>query len=87
MLTLLCERHPPNSEITPVSLRSKSYLKKSMLFYPVEYTFVKLNPYMKFSKITYPNHIDVQYFNRNRKRLEAIIDYSFLTENQSLVEG
>lgn len=85
-LTLLCERHPPNSEIIPVSLRSKSYLKKSMLFYPVEYVLVKLNPYMKFSEITYPNNIDIQYFNRNRKKLEAIIDYSVLTENQGLVE-
>lgn len=76
-LTLLCQNfQQANPCLSPISLRSMSFISTSTNFFPSECSFLKKNSYMKYCIMTYPNNIDFDYFKKYNEILKEIINYN-----------
>lgn len=78
-LTMLCNKYRETDQhYATMSLRTESLLVNAREYYFVDFVFCRENNYFKFSKLVFPKKININYFKKNRKSLEFVIDYSVL---------
>ena len=59
----------------PISLKSESHLKNASDFDSIKFVFEKTNPYLKYSKLLYPNKIEIDFFDKYKYKLNELIDF------------